>query len=265
MNPKPRNGRQSDEAQSEELLRARRELAQVTAQLHRLQQRRSSLLAMAAHDLRTPLAIIQGYSQLLAASLSADTDAATREYLTTIVGHSAGLANTIENLVALDQMERGEMTISTIRCDLTELVLSALAQVEGLATVKGLVIHCETPPDPIWIYADEDQVGRVLYSLFSHGEKYARPGGDLRVEVTVYGGFGRVTLADPRRLLAAETAARLFDLVEIGHDGRGALAGTDMGLVVARHVAEAHGGGVEAVSSPEKGTVFTLYLPRSEA
>jgi len=265
MNPQPRNGRRSDEAHNEELLRTRRELSQVTAQLHRLQQRRSSLLAMAAHDLRTPLAIIQGYSQLLVANLSADPDAATREYLTTIVGHSTALANTIENLVALDQMERGEMTISTIRCDLTELVLGALAQVEGLATVKGLAIRCTTPPEPVWVFADEDQVGRVLYSLFSHGEKYARPGDELRVEVAVYGGFGRVTLTDPRRVLAAETAARLFDLVEIGHDRPASLRGTDLGLVVARHVAEAHGGGVEAASSTERGTVFTLYLPRSEA
>ena len=265
MNAKPRDGQQPDRAQNEELQRTKRELAQATAQLQRLQRRKTSLLAMAAHDLRTPLAVIQGYSQLLEVSLSGEANQETREYLTTIVGHAATLRNTIENLMLLDQMERGDVAVSAVRCDLNDLVASALAQVEGLAQVKGLAIHHQARQSPIWVYADEDQAGRVLYSLLSHGEKYARPGGELRIEVSQDGAFGRVVICDPQRALPAETMARLFDLVEISEDGRASLKGTDMGLVVARYVAEAHGGRVEAAPCGQNGTRFTLYLPRSES
>lgn len=260
-----RSGPQSVEAREEELARTKRELALVRAQLQRLQQRKSSLLAMAAHDLRTPLAIIQGYSQLLAVGLTDETDAATREYLTTIVGHSTVLGNTIENLVALDQIERGEMGVSAVRCDLSELVLAALAQVEGLARVKGLAVHCVTPPTPLWVFADENQVGRVLYNLLSHGEKYAREGGELSIEVMREGDYGCVKLIDPRRVLAADMIARIFDLIEVTPEGRASVKGTDMGLVVARYVAEAHGGSVTVASSVADGTCFTLCLPCSEA
>jgi len=244
----------------DELRQTRRELARVTAQLERLQQRKASLLAMASHDLRTPLAVIQGYSQLLESGLTADSDPALREYITTIVAHTAVLRNTIENLVALDAMERGELHVSPARCDLNELAGGALAQIEGLATIKELTLHVVVAPEPVWVFADETEVGRVLYSLLSHGEKYARPGGELWVEVASDGVFGCVSVRDPHRRLPDDRVKGLFDLVELGGDGQG-LQGTDMGLVVARHVAEAHGGRVASACLPEAGVVLTLCLP----
>ena len=100
---------------------------------------------MAAHDLRTPLAVIQGYSQLLDMALAAETDPTIREYVATIVAHTDALRHGIENLVALDQMERGEVELSPTRCDLNELVRQALAQVEGLMTIKSVEAETEIP------------------------------------------------------------------------------------------------------------------------
>ena len=253
----------SEDNESEELRRARRELERVKARLERLQQRKSSLLAMAAHDLRTPVAIIQGYSELLAGALAADTDPTIREYLTTIVAHTTSLRHGIENLVALDQMERGEVQLTAVRCDLNELVGQALAQVEGLMVVKSIAVTVAAPPEPLWIMADEEQVSRALYSLFGHAEKYARENGQLLFTVVVDEGMGLVTVRDPNRVLPGQMLARAFDLVEIGHDGRAALRGTDLGLVVARRVAEAHGGRAAVQSEVGQGTTFALYLPRA--
>jgi signal transduction histidine kinase len=242
----------------------RRELTRVRAKLERLQQRKSSLLAMAAHDLRTPVAIIQGYSQLLEAGLAADTDPTVREYLTTIVAHTVSLRHGIENLVILDQMERGEVAFTPTRCDLNELVSQALAQVEGLIAVKSIDVTLDAPPEPIWVNADEDEVRRVLYNLLAHAEKYAHERGQLFITVAAAEGLGRVTVRDPARVLPAETVGRIFDLVEVGRDGRAALRGTDLGLVVARHVAEAHGGYAAAASDTAVGTTMTLALPCAE-
>jgi signal transduction histidine kinase len=251
----------SADNESEELQRARRELERVKARLERLQQRKSSLLAMAAHDLRTPVAIIQGYSELLAGALAADTDPAIREYLTTIVAHATSLRHGIENLVALDQMERGEVQLAVTRCDLNELVAQALAQVEGLMVVKSIDATVVASPEPVWVMADEEQVGRALYSLFGHAEKYARENGQLLFTVAVDAGVGLVTVRDPNRVLPEQMVSRAFELVEIGRDGRAALRGTDLGLVVARRVAEAHGGRATVQSAVGPGTTFALYLP----
>jgi signal transduction histidine kinase len=245
----------------DELQRTKRELARASAQLERLQRRRSGLLAMAAHDLRTPLAIIQGYSQLLESALPDGADPAAGEYITTIVAHTAVLRNSIENLVMLDQMERGDLSVTPVRCDLTELVGAALAQIEGLATVKELRVYPDVGENPVWVFVDEEQVGRILFNLFSHGEKYARPGGELWVEVRNDGDFGRVSVSDPARLLPDDRVARIFELVDFSQDNQASLKGADMGLVVTRQVAEAHGGRVEAHSAPGSGLVLTLYLP----
>ncbi|MBX7253671.1 MAG: HAMP domain-containing histidine kinase [Candidatus Promineofilum sp.] len=248
--------------ESDEVRRLRRELARANAKLERLQERKSSMLAMAAHDLRTPIAVIQGYAQLLELSLSAEADPTIREYLTTIVAHAASLRNGVENLVVLDAMDRGEVKIDAVRCDLVELVGQALAQVEGLISVKGVELTLDTPPEPLWVLADEDAAGRALYSLVSHAEKYARERGRLIITVVADGGYGRVSVSDPDRRLPAEVIARAFERVEIGPEGRAATRGTDLGLVVARKLAEAHGGRV-AAGSTEAGTTLSLSLPRA--
>ena len=251
----------SEDNESEELRRTRRELERVKGRLERLQQRKSSLLAMAAHDLRTPVAIIQGYSELLAGALAADTDAAVREYLTTIVAHTTSLRHGIENLVALDQMERGEVPLTAVRCDLNELAAQALAQIEGLMAVKSIDVSVDAPSEPVWVMADEEQVGRALYSLFGHAEKYARENGRLLFTVAAVEEMGLVTVRDLNRVLPEQLVNRAFDLVEVGRDGRAALRGTDLGLVVARRVAEAHGGRAAVRSETGQGTTFALYLP----
>ncbi len=252
----------SETEENEEVRRLRRELARANAKLERLQQRKSSILAMAAHDLRTPVAIIQGYADLLAVSLSAEADPAIREYLTTIVAHAASLRNGIESLVVLDAMDRDEVKFEPTRCDLVELVGQTLAQVEGLMSIKGVELTLDTPPAPLWVLADEDATGRALYSLLSHAEKYTRERGRLIITVAADGDQGRIAVRDPARRLPPEVIAHAFERVEIGSDGRAATRGTDLGLVVARKVAEAHGGHVAAGSDAE-GTTLSLSLPRA--
>ena len=105
--------------------------------------------------------------------------------------------------------------------------------------VKSIDATVVASPEPVWVMADEEQVGRALYSLFGHAEKYARENGQLLFTVAVDAGVGLVTVRDPNRVLPEQMVSRAFELVEIGRDGRAALRGTDLGLVVARRVAEA--------------------------
>jgi signal transduction histidine kinase len=244
-----------------ELRRLRQELEQAQARLARMERRKSSLLAMAVHDLRTPLAIIQGYSQLLAADLSPDANAGAREYIANIVAHADSLEAMIENLVLFDQVERGELRISCDQCDLIDLVDQATAQVEGLMSVKNLAIRRRVSPNPVRVAADERQIGRVLYNLLSHAAKYARPESELTVEIEARDGFGRLSLRDPHLVMSHDALARLFDLVENGAKDGTALRGVDMGLVVARYIVEAHGGRLEASCKPHLGATLLLYLP----
>jgi signal transduction histidine kinase len=251
-------------ALEDELHRLSRELELAKARLARLERRKSSLLAMAVHDLRTPLAIIQGFSQLLAADLSPDADADAREYIANIVAHADSLEAMIENLVLFDQAERGELRITCDKCDLGELVDQTIAQVEGLTSLKNLIIRCRVSPNPVRVAADEKQLGRVLYNLLSHATKYARLESELFVEVAAEDGFGWLLLRDPHLFLNDDALARLFDLVENGAKDWSALRGTDMGLVVARYIVEAHGGRLEASCERLRGVTFKFFLPLAD-
>jgi len=245
--------------QADELRRLRRELAQVSLQLDLLQQRKTSLLAMAAHDLRTPLAIIQGYSQLLADDLLPDAPPAVREYVINILAHAESLGNMIENLMSLDQLERNQLHLAVDCVELCDLAEQALAQTEGLLLVKELKVESATTP--LCVTADEGQIRRILYNLLSHAAKYARPASTLHLEVTGDGQFGCVSVTDPNRFLSEETVARLFELVDVNTSGHTALRGMDIGLVLARQVIERHGGRVAAASTPHSGTTLSFYLP----
>lgn len=254
----------NDLEKDEELIYLRRELAGLQEQLHRTQHRKSSLLAMAAHDLRTPLAIIQGFAQLLEGELSANDNPAATEYVTNILAHSDSLNHMIENLVALDQIEGGQLRFSTATCNLNDLVEYALAQVEGLLSTKDLSFSYHGALAPAWVEVDEYHIQRALYNLLSHVSKYARPGSQLRADVDQEGAFFRVLLHDPQRQLPPEMLPRLFDLADVSHGGFASLRGMDLGLVFTRHVAEQHNGRVAATCSAGYGTSLALYLPASE-
>lgn len=248
----------------DELYRLRRELMRLQAQLDRTQRRKSSLLAMAAHDLRTPLAIIQGFAQLLEGELAAGDDSAAAEYVTNILAHSDSLGHMIENLVALDQIEGGQLRLSTASYNLNELVEHALAQVEGLLKIKSLSFAYTGTPTPAWVEVDEQQIQRALYNVLSHASKYARPGAQLRVDIEQTGAFYRIQLHDSQRQLPAEMLSKLFDLADINHEGPVSLRGMDLGLVFTRHVAEQHGGRVSASCTAGNGMTLALLLPVSK-
>lgn len=244
-----------------EIARLRYELALVQTQLEQLQLRKSTLLAMVAHDLRTPLAIIQGYSQLLAAELGQAADPAVEEYIANILAYAEALGKMIDNLIALDQFELDEVHLSLVNCDLNDLTSDALAQIEGLAGLKNLKFQYRASPTPALVLVDEDQLRRAIFNLLSHTTKYARPESELFVEVDDHDGYYHVQVIDVNRTLPADVLSRLFDPGQIGHDGQMALRGMDLGLVLTGYVAERHGGHVAASGREGSGVNITLILP----
>ncbi len=248
----------------EEIARLRLELDAMRSLHEQTQKRKTSILAMAVHDLRTPLAIVQGYAQLLEADLMADADSSNREYLTNILAYAEALGKMVDNLLALDQIERGELRLSRSKVNLNDLVENAIAQVEGLLGVKNLAIRYSPPIAPSWVSADEDQMYRIFYNLLSHAIKYAPPAAQLTINVERNANAHRLHIHDPNRYLPPDVLARLFDFAEVSKDGPAALRGMDMGLILTRLIAELHSGRVEARSKKDHGLTLTLHLPAFE-
>ena len=252
----------NDMKENGEVRRLQHKVVELEALLERCQQQQSSLLSMAVHDLRTPLTIIQGYAQLLSIELAATGDTAIDEYTTNILAHAESLGIMIENLVTLDQIERGQWRLSPVPCDLNVLVDNVVAQVEGLLKTKSLQISVD-PAAAAWINGDEQQIRRGLYNLLSHTITYARPNSELSINVDRDDPFCCVRFLDPHRSLPADVLLRLFDMVGVQQNGQPSLRGMDLGLILVRHIAEQHGGHVSASCSPGQGMTLALYLPAS--
>lgn len=245
-----------------ELQQLRQELADIDAQSERQQQRKASLLAMAAHDLRTPLAIIQGYAQLLASEPALAANKDVTDFLDNIIVHADALGIMLENLFSLDQLDRHALHLLPSRVELIELVAQAIAQTEGLARVKGITFDLQREERAaLWVNADAAQIERVLYNMLGHTIKYGRPHAALLINICQGDGFARLELRDPHRFLAPEIVAQLFDPIETPHTSISSLRGMDMGLVLARQVVKAHGGIADANCEPGRGVTLCLRLP----
>ena len=111
------------------------------------------------------------------------------------------------------------------------------------------------------ISADAAHIGRVLYNLLSHAIKYALPAAALSLVTRQTEGFAWLELRDRQRSLLPDLLARLFEPAESNQNNPASLRGMDMGLVLVRQVAEAHGGSAGANYEPDRGVTLTLRLP----
>lgn len=224
-----------------------------------------SLLAMIAHDLRSPLAVIQGYSHLLEGDLPPDIPVESRGYLATIKAHATLLNHMIDSLVLVDQASQAQWPHHFARRYLADLVEPAVDEIAVLAAEKGVVFRIDAQGDPIGVDIDERAVRQALYNLLWYAIQNARPGGEVSLGIDSVDRFARITLCDPRceSLQDTDLATLLIIPDPDGNREIMALGVSDLSLLAAGVVAVAHDGRLETAQGPQGGVVVRLYLPMS--
>jgi len=243
-----------------EVARLQRELADASSAC----RARDELLAVAAHALRTPLTAILGWINLVRAG---ELDAATSaRAVDTIERNARRQADLIADLVDATRILSGRLQVNRARVDLPRVVAAALEGIRAAAEAKPVRVHAALDPvAPIW--GDPDRLQQVVAILLSNAVKFTSPGGriDVRLERVAVGVELRVQ--DDGSGMPADALPHLFDrlpLVATGQakgdrSGRGQLG---LGLSIARHLADLHGGALTAASEgPGRGATFTLRLP----
>lgn len=220
------------------------------------------LPARIVHDLRTPLAVIQGYSHLLAGELPPETTAQARDYLATIIAHTNLLNHLIDSLVLVEQALDGQQPRVFTRCDLYHLLSLSIDEAGWLATEKQLALHVDSQAEPLWVEVDERSVRQALYNLLWHGIRHARPGSELALAVDSGGDSVCVTLCDPRCVTTTAGLEPVLIWPDPG-TGQGLMepATTDLNLLAAGVVAAGHRGRLEVFRGAGGGARVSLYLP----
>jgi PAS domain S-box-containing protein len=222
----------------------------------RLDQAQQDFVAMAGHDLGSPLTVLRARAQLLQRRQRYD-----EESIAAILEQTARMDRLIGDLRELAQVEGGGLSIQREDVDLVALAQEAVERARTLAT--GHVVHFSAPERPIVVAGDRDRLGQVLDNLLGNAVKYSPGGSEVLVTVEAVGREACLRVADQGPGIPIDALPRLFERFYRGQHAAGS-AGLGLGLYISRMLVEAQGGRIWAASTPGAGSTFTIALPLAQ-
>jgi signal transduction histidine kinase len=227
--------------------------------LRRLEDVRRDFVANVSHELRTPLTIINGFAETLAAD---DLPSGPRkEFAESIRVNATRMSRLVDDLLDLSRIESGGWRPMPTRIWVEELIKECVDQISDRAREKGLALTYSVEPDATRVFADPTAFRQMLLNLLANALRYTGSGSIAILASSEAGGV-RVSVSDTGVGIAAEHLPRIFERFYRVHPGRArAEGGTGLGLAIVRHMAEAHGGTVNASSSPGRGTTVSILFP----
>ena len=221
---------------------------------------KSQFLSRVSHELRTPLNAILGFSQLL--ETDASISARHRHWVSQVLHSGRHLLGLMDDILDLSSAQTGQLPMNIEAQALRPVVEEVCAMFDLAARESGVSLADAVPQsDALTVRADRKRLKQVLSNLLSNAIKYNRPGGWIRVGAQQDGEQLVITVADNGPGLTADQQARLFQPFERVGAQRGSVAGTGLGLALARQLAEAMGGTITVRSAPGAGASFELRLP----
>ncbi len=238
-----------------------RSFNRMVAELERADQQRRNLTADVAHELRTPLHIIQGNLEgILDGVYEADP-----EQINLLLDETRQLTRLVEDLRMLTMAEAGQLTLEREDVDIHELLSDVVTSFSGQAETAGvnLRIAGEGGEQPLSIQADQGRLYQVISNLVANALHYTQPGGEIILRAEGYPGGVRLQVSDNGSGIAAEDLPYIFDRFWRADRSRQktAGAGSGLGLSIARQLVRAHGGTIQVESQVNQGTTFTIDLP----
>lgn len=233
------------------------EAAQQSAMLRESERLYTTLLNSISHELRTPIATIEGAASSLLDPRTAMSDEARMALTTDIRAAAERLNRLVENLLDMSRLESGRVQIKREWCDIREVIGVAVQHFTACFRERPLII--QAAPDVPLIHIDFVLIEQVLTNLFDNVCSYTPPGTSVTITTQVRTGALEVVVADTGPGIPADALEHLFDKF---YRVPGTFAGgTGLGLSICRGLVEVHGGTLTVDSRPEGGTRFTMRLP----
>jgi two-component system sensor histidine kinase BaeS len=219
---------------------------------------RRDLVAGLAHELRTPVAVLQaGHEALLDGIVEP-----TAEELSSLRDEVLRLARMVDDLQTLTAADTAALHLIRQPCDLAGIAAAAADSLGHRFEAAGIELGRQLLPAPV--LGDPRWLHQVVTNLLANALKFTAAGGRVTVRTSVADGAAVLAVTDTGRGIAAEELPRVFDRFWRGR-GTGAISGSGIGLTIAAELARAHDGQLTAASTEGEGTTMTLRLPRAEA
>jgi heavy metal sensor kinase len=214
--------------------------------------------AAIAHELRTPLAVLRGQTEL--ALMQARTTEDYRRGLADQLEELDKLSRLVSQLLTLARAEAGEIPLTRSPVDLSALAVSIVDQLEPVAQAKGVSLAADVGPQ-VTVLGDAGWLERLLLNLLDNAIKFTSGGGRISVRVTRTGGDAVLEVRDTGIGIAPDALPHLFERFFRADPARSAAAeGAGLGLSLVKWIADRHGAVVSVDSHPGQGTVFVVRM-----
>ena len=230
-------------------------------QLKQTDKVRRDFVANVSHELRTPLSILRGYIETLLDNPQT-SDKELSRILRVMERHSKRLGLLVDDLLTLAHLESRSAGLQFSAVQLAELFQSVIRDWEKKLAEKQLKVVVDLSPDARTIRADETRLHEVLYNLLDNALKYSRENGEIRLRAVQRGPEIVLSVTDNGIGISKDDLPRIFERFYRADKARSReLGGTGLGLAIVKHIAQLHGGRVEAESELGKGTTIRVILP----
>jgi signal transduction histidine kinase len=237
------------------------EIQKAYEELSELDRLKSEFVAIASHELQTPLTLILGYASFL----KEETTGAAGEQLDIVLRSALRLRSLINDMINLRHIETGEAELELEQLSLNELVTTITAEFASLAEAKKQTISIKLASQLPMVKADRQKLHLVLANLLSNAIKFTPEGGRIEVEVKTRENEVWVSVRDTGIGIPPREQERIFDrFYQVEPSLTRRFEGIGLGLSIAKGMVELHGGRIWVESLEGMGSSFTFALPLSE-
>ncbi len=244
-------------------LRLAREAAEVET-LREIDRARTQILATVSHELRSPLAAVAGYSEVLCEQTLSPQE--VREIARQINEGAQRLVYLVEDIATFYRLGSGAFRIFPERLDVRPVMDEAVRQVQAATSAMRPCIEVSAADPLPCVYADRMRLLQILTNLLSNAVKFSPPGAPIRLSAYAEDSYVVLQVEDQGTGIAPEDLPHIFEpFYRTRQSDERRIQGTGLGLAIVKRLVEFQGGSIEVVSTVGAGSVFTVRLPAAVA
>ena len=256
------------------------EMAKVQKQMERVDKSKSAFISVAAHELKTPITLIEGYSAMMQDIIHENKGANLESLLSGMSTGVGRLRAIVDDMIDVSMIDNNLLRLNFQPMQVSQIVEKLHFEVEGALKARNLtIVRNEFDGNRVWIYVDPTRIQQALANIINNAIKYTPDGGTISIDGRTLPGFIEVTVTDTGIGISPENQTSIFDKfgqlgrVELHSSGKTKFkgGGPGLGLPIAKGILEAHGGslwvqspGYDEATCP--GSTFHMLIPaRTEA
>ena len=224
------------------------------------EQIRREFIANASHELKTPITSVKGFAELLSSNLVEDPKKVD-DYLQRILFEADRMTSLISDILKLSAIEENNQIKNMDRVDIGEVIDEVIKTTVQLTEEKNISLSANCASDTLYVYADKDDILRMLLNLVVNAIKYNRENGSVTVSGKKQGLKCVIEVADTGIGIPEKDITRVFERFYTVDKGRSAsVGGTGLGLSIVKHIVAFYDGEINIKSKEQVGTVITVKL-----